>query len=117
VSFRAAMMDRYGGQCVITGCKIDTLLEAAHIMPYRGNQSDDELNGLLLRVDIHRLFDAHLISINPFTLSVELAGCLNDEAYQAIEGKRLFVFSPKPRALFLEAHYQLFTNKSSSLMR
>ncbi len=117
VSFRAAMMDRYGAQCVITECKIDTLLEAAHIMPYRGNQSDDELNGLLLRVDIHRLFDAHLISINPLTLSVELAGFLNDEAYQAIEGKRLFVFSPKPRALFLEAHYQLFTNKCSSLMR
>lgn len=113
-NFRATMMARYGAQCVITGCRVDTLLEAAHIIPYRGDQSDDELNGLLLRVDIHRLFDAHLISINPLTLTVELASSLNDETYQVLSGKRLFVFSPKPRGLFLEAHYQLFRVECSS---
>lgn len=110
-SFRAAMMARYGAQCVITGCKIDTLLEAAHIIPYRGDQSDDERNGLLLRVDIHRLFDAHLISINPLALTVELSSSLSDEAYEILRGKRLFAFSPKPRTLFLEAHYQQFRVK------
>lgn len=108
VNFRARMMARYGAQCVITECKIDTLLEAAHIIPYRGDQSDDELNGLLLRVDIHRLFDAYLISINPQTHTVELANSLSDETYLSLKGKRLFVFSPKPRRLFLEAHYKQF---------
>lgn len=107
-NFRAAMLERYGAQCVITGCRIDTLLEAAHIIPYRGDQSHDELNGLLLRVDIHRLFDAHQISINPETLTVELAHRLNDEAYLHLQGKRLFLFSPKPRALYLEAHHNRF---------
>ena len=107
-NFRAAMLDRYGAQCVITGCKIDTLLEAAHIIPYRGDQSHDELNGLLLRVDIHRLFDAHLISINPKTLTVELASNLSDETYRVLQGKRLFTFSPKPRSLYLEVHHQQF---------
>ena len=114
VNFRARMMARYGAQCVITGCEIDTLLEAAHIIPYRGEQSDDELNGLLLRVDIHRLFDAYLISINPLTLTVELAGSLCDETYLALKGKRLFAFSPKPRGLFLETHYKLFKAKCRS---
>lgn len=113
-NFRATMMARYGAQCVFTGCKIDTLLEAAHIIPYRGDQSDDELNGLLLRVDIHRLFDAHLISINPLTLTVELASSLSDETYQVLKGKRLFAFSPKPRDLFLEAHYELFRDECRS---
>lgn len=107
-SFRAAMLERYGAQCVITGCRIDTLLEAAHIIPYRGDQSHDELNGLLLRVDIHRLFDAHLISIDPKTLTVELAYALSDETYQDLQGKRLFIFSPKPRLLFLDVHYRQF---------
>lgn len=107
-NFRAAMLERYGAQCVITGCRIDTLLEAAHIIPYRGDQSHDELNGLLLRVDIHRLFDAHLISINPKTLTVELACALSDETYQDLQGKRLFVFSPKPRVLYLEVHHRQF---------
>lgn len=107
-NFRASMLERYGGECCITGCRVDTLLEAAHIIPYRGDQSDDPTNGLLLRVDLHRLFDAHLVSIHPATLTVEVASALEDAGYQAFHGKRLFAFSPKPRILFLEAHFSAF---------
>lgn len=113
-NFRTTMLERYGAECCITGCKVDSLLEAAHILPYRGDQSDDPLNGLLLRVDIHRLFDAHLISINPKTLTVEVACTLGDDGYQSFHGKRLFTFSPKPRVLFLEAHFQDFKSKFKS---
>lgn len=111
-NFRASMLGRYGGECCISGCKVDTLLEAAHIIPYRGDQSDDATNGLLLRVDLHRLFDAHLITINPATLTVEVAKSVDDAGYQAYQGKRIFMYSPKPRILFLESHYQEF--KASS---
>ncbi|MDF9778871.1 HNH endonuclease [Pseudomonas baetica] len=107
-NFRATMLERYGGECCITGCRVDALLEAAHILPYRGDQSDDPTNGLLLRVDLHRLFDAHLVSIHPATLTVEVATALDDDGYQALHGKRLFAFSPKPRILFLEAHFSTF---------
>lgn len=107
-NFRATMLGRYGGECCISGCRVDTLLEAAHIIPYRGDQSDDATNGLLLRVDLHRLFDAHLITINPATLTVEVAESVDDAAYQAYQGTRMFVYSPKPRILFLESHYQAF---------
>ncbi|WP_439126227.1 MAG: HNH endonuclease (plasmid) [Pseudomonas rhizophila] len=106
--FRATMLARYGGECCISGCRVDTLLEAAHIIPYRGDQSDDASNGLLLRVDLHRLFDAHLVTINPATLTVEVANSVDDAGYQAFHGNRLFVYSPKPRILFLESHYQAF---------
>lgn len=109
-NFRAAMIERYGAECCVSGCRIDTLLEAAHIIPYRGDQSDDVSNGLLLRVDLHRLFDAYLISINPATLTVEVATSIDDAGYQVYHGKRLFAFSPKPRTLFLETHYQVFKN-------
>jgi hypothetical protein len=105
-NFRSTMLIRYGGECCISGCRVDTLLEAAHIIPYRGDQSDDASNGLLLRVDLHRLFDAHLITINPVTLTVEVASSVHDAGYQAFHGKRIFVYSPKPRILFLESHYQ-----------
>lgn len=107
-NFRTAMLERYGGECCITGCTVDTLLEAAHIIPYRGDQTNDVTNGLLLRVDVHRLFDAHLVTINPRSLSVEVASSVNDAGYQAYHGKRLFAHSPKPRILFLEAHYQAY---------
>lgn len=105
-NFRSTMLTRYGGECCISGCRVETLLEAAHIIPYRGDQSDDASNGLLLRVDLHRLFDAHMLTINPVTLTVEVASSVGDAGYQAFHGKRMFVFSPKPRILFLESHYQ-----------
>lgn len=107
-NFRAALLDWYGGECCISGCTVDTLLEAAHIIPYRGDQTNDVSNGLLLRVDLHRLFDAHLVTINPRSLTVEVASTVNDAGYQAYHGKRLFALSPKPRTLFLEAHYRAF---------
>lgn len=111
-NFRSIMLERYGGECCVSGCRIDTLLEAAHIIPYRGDQSDDATNGLLLRVDLHRLFDAHLVTINPATLQFEVALSVEDAAYQAFHGKRMFMFSPKPRVLFLENHYQAFVAAS-----
>lgn len=107
-SFRSDMLNRFGGECCISGCRVETLLEAAHIIPYRGDQSDDVTNGLLLRVDLHRLFDAHLVTINPNTFTVEVANSVEDTGYQAYHGQRLFVFSPKPRILFLENHYRAF---------
>lgn len=113
-NFRATMLGRYGGECCISGCRVDTLLEAAHIIPYRGDQSDDATNGLLLRVDLHRLFDAHLITINPSTLTVEVAQSLEDAGYQGYHGKRMFVYSPKPRILFLESHYHAFKTADKS---
>lgn len=112
-NFRGTMFARYGGECCISGCRVDTLLEAAHIIPYRGDQTDDVRNGLLLRVDLHRLFDAHLITINPVTLRVEVANSVDDAEYQALNGKRMFVFSPKPRILFLESHFLKFVENTT----
>ncbi len=112
-NFRTTMLARYGGECCISGCRVDTLLEAAHIIPYRGDQTDDVSNGLLLRVDLHRLFDAHLITINPVTLRVEVANSVDDAGYQAFNGKRMFVFSPKPRILFLESHFLKFVDNNT----
>lgn len=107
-NFREGVLARYGGKCCISGCNINALIEAAHIIPYRGDQSDDVSNGLLLRVDMHRLFDAHLMSINPETLEVEVSSVIEDPVYRSYHGNRLFQFSPRPRLLFLEVHYRAF---------
>lgn len=106
--FRESLLARYGGECCISGCRIAALVEAAHIIPYRGDQSDDVSNGLLLRVDMHRLFDAHLVSINPETLEVVVASVIDDPSYRVYHGKRMFQFTPRPRLLFLETHYRAF---------
>jgi putative restriction endonuclease len=67
--FRKALITRYGPRCVVTDCGIQELLEAAHITPYRGEAYNDPSNGLLLRADIHTLFDLNLMWVEPDTYS------------------------------------------------
>lgn len=57
----------------ITGCAVVEVLEAAHIVPYRGDQTNVVHNGLLLRADLHTLFDLGLLRIDPHTRQVHLA--------------------------------------------
>lgn len=77
-SFREALLKAYSGACAITGCTIPAILEAAHVHPYKGDHTNVVNNGLLLRADVHTLFDLGLIAIEPQTLIVrvspELAG-------------------------------------------
>lgn len=70
--FRNSLRNRYGDRCLITCCKVLAVLEAAHISPYRGEKDNHPENGLLLRTDIHTLFDLDLLGIEPTTLRVEL---------------------------------------------
>ncbi|MFM6504439.1 MAG: pentapeptide repeat-containing protein, partial [Dolichospermum sp.] len=54
--FKEELKKTYGYKCLISGCHIEQIIEAAHIIPYRDFNSHDVANGLLLRVDLHRLF-------------------------------------------------------------
>ena len=56
-SFRKKLIRRYGGKCVVSACDLRDVLEAAHIWPYRGTNDNHPSNGLLLRADLHTLFD------------------------------------------------------------
>lgn len=95
-TFRKELIKRYGPACMVTGCTILDLLEAAHIVPYRGAEFNDSQNGLLLRADIHTLFDLNLVWIEPETLRVRLDSSLLDSEYAAFDGKSLVVGSRKP---------------------
>lgn len=64
-SFRVLVTDAYQRRCAIRGESTLMALEAAHIVPYSGEGGHDVRNGLLLRADFHRLFDAGLVSVTP----------------------------------------------------
>ena len=70
--FRDALRKRFADRCLVTGCEVLAVLEAAHVNPYRGDDDHHVENGLLLRSDIHTLFDLDLIGIDPDELRVEL---------------------------------------------
>jgi len=62
--FTKAMRANWGEHCPVTKTTVKTVLDGAHIYPYGGTATNDHRNGLLLRADIHRLFDLHLVSFS-----------------------------------------------------
>lgn len=79
--FRRELIDAYHGKCAITGCDALDALDAAHISPYRGVRSNMVQNGLLLRSDIHNLFDLGLIAIDVQTMTLVISEKLANTVY------------------------------------
>jgi len=62
-AFRLTVTDAYERRCAVSGEKTLPILDAAHIRSYREGGEHDPANGLLLRADIHRLFDLGYVTI------------------------------------------------------
>lgn len=84
--FRKALLIAYDGACAISGCKVEALLEAAHIIPYKGTHTNLVGNGLLLRADLHKLFDLHLLCIDSKTRKIRLSEALANSEYARFDG-------------------------------
>lgn len=115
--FRRKLITAYGGRCPITGCDVEQALEAAHIIPYRGTRTNHLTNGLLLRADIHTLFDLHLLSIQPETYEIIVASDLSTSCYQELAGRRLSLPIDKtacPSKGALGQHYDNFLQKQKA---
>lgn len=85
IRFRETARRAYDTTCAVTRYKVRAVLEAAHIDPYRGADSDHVQNSLLLRSDIHRLFDAFEITIDD-DYRVMLSPTLRTSAYGDLHG-------------------------------
>jgi putative restriction endonuclease len=62
-SFRIAVLDGFGRRCAVTGERTLPILDAAHIKPWAVGGENRPGNGVLLRTDIHRLFDLGYVTI------------------------------------------------------
>jgi hypothetical protein len=89
--FRQKLITAYGGKCAITGCNATETLEAVHILPYRGPETNHLSNGLLLRADIHILFDLGLIAIDTSEMIVLISSRLNSTIYAQLAGKHIHI--------------------------
>lgn len=87
--FRADLLEAYGRRCAITNCDVTEALEAAHILSYLNDQRNHVSNGLLLRADVHTLFDLGLIAIGE-DLEVLVAPGLRKTQFGAdLSGRKL----------------------------
>lgn len=103
-SFRQALMMAYGRSCQVTEYTGEPALETAHIYPYSegGEYTNDPRNGLLLRADIHVLFDLGLVKVAPESLIVRIMAPLAGSSYAAFDGTVLrtgAVLQPSNEAL------------------
>jgi hypothetical protein len=89
--FRQTLVEAYGGRCAMTDCAVETVLEAAHIMAYEGPATNHVQNGLLLRGDLHTLFDAGLIFVEPDSCLIVVDASIRSSEYGQLHGRRLRV--------------------------
>jgi hypothetical protein len=104
--FRKDLLAAYSNRCAMTECSETWVLEAAHISPYRGPETNKAENGLLLRADIHTLFDLGLISVEPIGRVIWVSAKVKDPAYRALDGKPLFAGNTQPSAKSLDEHFK-----------
>jgi putative restriction endonuclease len=83
--FRGELIRVYDGRCCISECDAEPALEAAHIMPYKGDHTNTPGNGLLLRADLHTLFDLFELTVDASSHRVQLSNALKNSQYREFD--------------------------------
>lgn len=86
--FRQEIAAAYNYRCCITNDSCPDLLEAAHIQSYISKASNHVQNGLLLRVDFHKMFDSGLLAIDS-NYCIKVSPLVTSDYYQSFNGKRI----------------------------
>lgn len=109
--FSMVVFDAYGKRCAVTGERTYPVLEAAHIVPVHRGGPHRADNGLVLRSDIHKLFDAGYVSVDPsgnFMVSSKLRDDWNNgRIYYDLNGSQIRMPDAehlRPSRQFLEWH-------------
>ena len=110
-AFRVLVTDLYRRRCAVTQERTLPALEAAHIRPYGEGGVHEASNGLLLRRDIHSLFDAGYVTVTP-ALHFEVSRRIREEFengkhYYALHGRAIELpvdVSVRPDASALRWH-------------
>lgn len=92
-AFRVIVADTYQRSCAVTSSHILHILEAAHIRPYAQGGTHSPANGLLLRQDVHTLFDRGYMTVTP-EYRLEVSRQIKEEfnngvEYYALQGKQI----------------------------
>lgn len=113
-AFRVLVTDAYHRRCAITGERTLPVLEACHIKPYSENGPNTINNGLLLRSDLHILFDQGYLTVTP-DMRVKVSTRIkerfqNGKEYYALAEKKLTILpdsnKDQPMSEFLNWHHE-----------
>ena len=110
-TFRVAVLEAYDWGCAVSAEHSLPALDAAHIKSFESDGPNEVSNGLLLRADIHRLFDKGYLTVNA-GFELEVSGRLredfaNGRSYYPYHGQKIRVPSRpelRPSTEYLEWH-------------
>jgi putative restriction endonuclease len=110
-TFRAKVIDAYERRCAVTNERTLPVLQASHIKPYSKSGPHAPENGLLLRSDLHTLFDRGYLTVTP-ARTVMVSRRIKEEFengrdYYALDGRQIRPPArgfPPPSAEYLEWH-------------
>ncbi|MFC8922000.1 HNH endonuclease [Cellulosimicrobium sp. NPDC057127] len=118
--FRRELLKRYGAVCAVTGPQPEQVLDAAHLYAYASSPHHDLQGGLLLRADVHRLFDRLVLTIDPRTWRARVDPALTDRftLLQELSGRDLVLgTASRPRIDLIHGHFELATQAWRSRRR
>jgi hypothetical protein len=113
--FRRKLISAYQGCCSFTGSNATEALEAAHIIPVVDDGDNEVNNGILLRADVHTLFDLGMVTVNPESMRIELSEILRDTDYAYLHHKKMVLPGEEfqhPLSLYLTMHYSKSRSKN-----
>lgn len=114
-SFRKNLLAQFGGACAFTGDAPERVLEAGHLYSYAELGEHHEHGGLLLRRDIHRLFDDGLLAVDPGTRKVNVSETLEPyEQYARLHDTQLRVPLNTSHLSWLERHWNEHRSRAES---
>jgi putative restriction endonuclease len=117
-AFRVQITDAYSRRCAISGEKTLPALEAAHVKPYAESGPHHITNGLLLRADMHKLYDSGYLTITT-DFKVEVSNKIKEEFnngkdYYKHHGQNLLILPDnplkRPNSDYIEWHNQNIYN-------
>jgi hypothetical protein len=105
--FRKDLLKRHGAVCAVTGPAPEAALDAAHLYSYAAVGSHLEHGGVLLRKDIHRLFDIGSLAVDPQSLEIDLSVELQTfSTYRPLHRAALRITPTAKQRAWIASHWQ-----------
>lgn len=103
--FRTSLIETYGASCAVTGPTHQAAIEACHLYSYAKEGKHHEHGGLLLRRDLHTLFDRGLLAINPDTSTIVVSPeLLKFENYAVFHERKLNIELTERQLAWIRIH-------------
>lgn len=109
-NFKSTLLKAYNNRCCITGEDCPELLQAAHIQDYLTVDSNHVQNGLLLRIDLHKLYDNHLLFIDS-DYKIHISTFVASDFYRSLNGNTIVIpanIADQPSKEALELRREFF---------